>query len=248
MPKQLLVKNFVKSLLLVFVLSFPITEVSAQVQQYEKADFMFSNADLKSVLMTLADQMKVNLLFDSSVKTAPIKFEHKNMMMREAFDKLLEQAELASIPFDRSIIVVFQNTPEIAQRIQEASIWTISDLKQGRGKHELNQNDDWLKMLKESGRSESLMRYSLKNVSLKAAVATLARQLDFVVMFDESVKNEKFDLVFSSATPIKVVESVFSSQKLRARILDERTIIVFADSADKYEKLLPWTANLSLKN
>jgi hypothetical protein len=67
-------------------------------------------------------------------------------------------------------------------------------------------------------------------------------------MFDESVKNEKFDLVFSSATPIKVVESVFSSQKLRARILDERTIIVFADSADKYEKLLPWTANLSLKN
>ncbi len=130
MPKQLLVKNFVKPLLLVFVLSFPITEVASQVQQYEKADFMFSNADL-SVLMTLADQMKVNLLFDSSVKTAPIKFEHKNMMMREAFDKLLEQAELASIPFDRSIIVVFQNTPEIAQRIQEASIWTISDLKQG---------------------------------------------------------------------------------------------------------------------
>lgn len=244
MPNQFSVKKFMKSLLLVFVLIVSLTEASGQIQQYEKADFMFGNADLKSVLMTLADQMKVNLLFDSSVKTVPIKFEHKNMVMREAFDKLLEQEKLVSLPFDRNIIVVCQNTPEIVQRVQEATIWTITDLKQGKVKQEPSANDDWLKILKESDRKYSFRSYNLKNESLKVAAVNLAKELDYVVLFDDSIKDTKFDLKLARTTPVKVVESVFSAQKLRARILDERTIIVFADIADKYEKLSPWTADL----
>ncbi len=248
MPKQLSVKNFVKPLLLILVLIGLPAEAIPETQQHLKADFMFNNANLKSVLMTMADQMKLNLIFDGSVNFAPIKFERKNISMREAFDKLLVQEKLASLPFDRNIILVFEDTPEVVQRVQEATIWTITNLKQAKGKHEPATNDDWLKMLKESGRKDSFRNYDMKKESLKVAIANLAKQLDYVVMFDDSIKDAKFDLKLARTTPINAVENVFTTQKLRARILDERTIVVFAETDDKYEKLAFWTASFRTGN
>lgn len=114
-------KIFTKSISLIFVLIILTTQVKSQSPQYERGDFMFGNANLKLVLTILAGQMKVNLLFDSSVKDASVQFEHKNILLREAFDKLLEQGKLASLPLDRNIILIFQDTPEIVRRVQETT-------------------------------------------------------------------------------------------------------------------------------
>lgn len=248
MLSRLSSRKFAQSLFLAFVLITFITQVKSQSLQYERGDFMFGNASLKMVFTVLAGQMKMSLIFDSSVKDASIQFEHKDILLREAFDKLLEQEKLASLSLDRNIILIFQNTPEIARRVQEATIWTIADLMPAKTKQELISNEDWLKMLKESGRKDGLRSYNLKNESLQTVITKLAGDLNYLPMFDESVKNTRLDLMLHSVTPVKGIETVFSSQKLRARILDERTIIVFAETADRYEKLASWTAILRSEN
>lgn len=242
MPLHLSRKLFVSLLLLVFVLLFLPMQTNPKAQQSGAMDVVFKS-NLKAVLVICADMMKVNLLFDSSVNDKRIEFESKSVTMHDAFDKLLHQEKLASMPFDRNTILVFQNTPEDARRLQEATIWTVKNLKQTTGAKDAVPSDDWLIILQELGRKERPKKYDFRGKPLHISITDLAKKLDYRVIFDETVKDKKLDLEFHDLTPMKAMVSLLLVERLQARVLDERTVLVFVDKTGKYESLKNgWTA------
>ena len=236
MPLRLSRNLFVGLFSLTFVLLFLPVHANPKAQQSGAVDFMFKS-NLKTVLAIWAGSMKMNLLFDSSVKDRRIEFEAKKVTMREVFDKLLHQESLASMPFDRNTILVFQDTPEDKRRVQEATAWTIKNLEQTKGAKDNTPSDDWLKMLQEFGRKERPGKHSFKGKSLRASITDLAKKLDYVVIFDEAVKEKKLDFEFLDVTPTKAMVLLLLAEKLQARVLDERTVLVFVDKTEKYESL-----------
>lgn len=236
MPLRLSRQLFVGLFSLAFVLLFFPVHANSKAQQSGALDVMYKS-NLKTVLAIWAGSMKMNLLFDNSVKDRRIEFEAKKVTMREAFDKLLHQEKLASMPFDRNTLLIFQDTPEDKRRVQEATAWTIKNLEQARGAKDTVPSDDWLKMLQESVRKERIAKHSFKGKSLLASITDLARKLDYVVIFDEAVKEKKLDLEFLDVTPTNAMVLLLLAEKLQARVLDERTVLVFVDKTGKYESI-----------
>jgi general secretion pathway protein D len=88
-----------------------------------------------------------------------------------------------------------------------------------------------------------------EGASLKQAITTLARQLEFNIVFDESFKDSnKFALALNDVTAAKAFDIVLLQSKHIFEQLDRRTIMIYADNPQnrqRLEKLLVKTFYLS---
>ena len=72
---------------------------------------------------------------------------------------------------------------------------------------------------------------SFKDTSLKIALKSLGKQLDLNVVFDESIKDvSKLTIELKDVTMEAAMKIIFIQEKLQARLIEEKTIIVFADN------------------
>lgn len=102
----------------------------------------------------------------------------------------------------------------------------------------------------QSPQSESENRGRIKNVHFvnanqKSVIKTLASQLGIDARFDDSVKGSKVNIDLNDLTMEAALRIVLIQQRLEARLLEEKTIIVFSDdevSREKYKEDKPWPA------
>jgi hypothetical protein len=91
-----------------------------------------------------------------------------------------------------------------------------------------------------------LIRINFKNSTVKIAVSFVGKQIGLKVVFDDSVKDDSLSIELIDVTPEQGLKLIFDEKKLQARIIEEKTIIVYLDdeaNQKKYEQYDLWTAN-----
>lgn len=94
--------------------------------------------------------------------------------------------------------------------------------------------------------TQKLIRVVFKNSTVKIAVSFVGKQMGLKVVFDDSVKDDSFNMELTDVTPEQGLKLIFDEKKLRARIMEEKTIIVYLDDEanhKKYEQYDLWPAN-----
>jgi len=95
---------------------------------------------------------------------------------------------------------------------------------------------------KESGQK---VRRSItfQNILAKAAISVVGKQMDLNVLFDETVREDRLSIELTDVTLEQALKIILEEKKLQARIMEEKTIIVFPDNEakrKKYEQYEPW--------
>jgi hypothetical protein len=93
---------------------------------------------------------------------------------------------------------------------------------------------------------QELIRIVFKNSTVKIAVSFVGKQIGLKVVFDDSVKDDSLSIELIDVTPEQGLKLIFDEKKLQARIMEEKTIIVYRDdevNQKKYEQYDLWTAN-----
>jgi type II secretory pathway component GspD/PulD (secretin) len=99
----------------------------------------------------------------------------------------------------------------------------------------------------ESQASGQKERYIIKfqNTSAKVAIAVVGKQMDLNVLFDETVKDDRLTIELPDVTLEQALKTILETKKLQARIIEEKTIIVFPDNEanqQKYKQHELWPA------
>ncbi len=85
-----------------------------------------------------------------------------------------------------------------------------------------------------------------RDTSLKVALQALGKQIDLNVVFDESVKDSsKLTIELHEVTLEAAMKIIFIQARLQARLIEEKTIIVFADNPinrHRFSEHKPWPA------
>jgi hypothetical protein len=92
---------------------------------------------------------------------------------------------------------------------------------------------------------QDLIRIVFKNSTVKTAVSFVGKQMGLKVVFDDSVKDDGLSMKLTDVTPEQGLKIIFDEKKLQARLMEERTIIVYWDDEanhGKYEQYDHWTA------
>ena len=75
---------------------------------------------------------------------------------------------------------------------------------------------------------DKVARIDYKEVPLKMVIKNLASQLKLNVVFDETFRDHpKYDLELNDVTLEAALKIIFVQQRLAARLIEEKTIIVF---------------------
>jgi Zinc carboxypeptidase len=93
---------------------------------------------------------------------------------------------------------------------------------------------------------QELIRIVFKNSTVKIAVSFVGKQMGLKVVFDDSVKDDSLSIELTDVTPEQGLKLIFDEKKLQARIMEEKTIIVYRDDEanhKKYEQYDLWPAN-----
>src|SRR5215475_13845006 len=83
---------------------------------------------------------------------------------------------------------------------------------------------------------QELIRIVFKNSTVKIAVSFVGKQMGLKVVFDDSVKDDSLSIKLTDVTPEQGLKLIFEEKKLQARIMEEKTIIVFPDNEAKRKK------------
>ncbi|HKQ79764.1 MAG TPA: STN domain-containing protein [Blastocatellia bacterium] len=92
---------------------------------------------------------------------------------------------------------------------------------------------------------QELIRVVFKNSTVKIAISYVGKQMGLKVEYDDTVKDDSLSIELTDVTPEQGLKLIFNERKLQARIIEERTIIVFPDDEakrKKYEQYDPWPA------
>jgi type II secretory pathway component GspD/PulD (secretin) len=81
------------------------------------------------------------------------------------------------------------------------------------------------------------MSISFKDTTLKVAIQSVGKQLNLNVRFDEAIKDsEKITIELRDVSLEQALKIFLVAKRLQARIIEEKTIIVFLDNADNRQK------------
>lgn len=90
-----------------------------------------------------------------------------------------------------------------------------------------------------------------KEVSLKSVIKNLATQLKLNIVFDETFRDEpKYDLELNDVTLEAALKIVLIQKRMTARIIEDKTIIIFADNPTmraRFEEFPVWPAKYEPK-
>jgi type II secretory pathway component GspD/PulD (secretin) len=95
----------------------------------------------------------------------------------------------------------------------------------------------------ESGKKDLIK--AVFNSPVKSAISTLGRQMGLNIVFDDAVKNDRLTIELNDVTIEQVLKTIFEEKKLQARIIEEKTIIIFPDNETNrrfYEQYERWPA------
>ena len=97
---------------------------------------------------------------------------------------------------------------------------------------------------KSSGQKD-LSKITFNSTPVKAAISAVVSQLGLNVVFDDSVRDDRLTIELNDVTMEQGLKIILVAKKLEARIIEEKTIIVFPDNntnRHRYEQYELWPA------
>ncbi len=94
---------------------------------------------------------------------------------------------------------------------------------------------------------KALQTVVFKDASLKAALATMGKQLKINVVYDDTVKDNRLNIELKDVTIKAAMKIIFIQQRLQARLIEDKTILVIPDNEKiwrRYEKYKVWPGDL----
>ena len=95
-----------------------------------------------------------------------------------------------------------------------------------------------------SGKKD-LAKVTFRSMRLKFAISTLGNQMKLNTVFDDQVKDDPLTIELNDVTLKQALEIILVAKKLQARIIEEKTIIIFPDNETNrrlYEQYELWPA------
>jgi type II secretory pathway component GspD/PulD (secretin) len=93
---------------------------------------------------------------------------------------------------------------------------------------------------------------NLKDTSLKAAISSVGKQLDLNIVYDDAIRDsERLTIELKDVSFQQALKIFLIAKKLQARIIEEKTIIVFYDNEpnrQRYAQYDLWPAKADGKN
>lgn len=96
----------------------------------------------------------------------------------------------------------------------------------------------------QNGNQSEKMAFEFKETKTKLVLGYLIRMLKLDVEFDETVQNKPLTMSEDEITVRDFIELVMKQMRLVARMKNEKTILIFADTTqnlEKYQHLPEWT-------
>ncbi len=96
----------------------------------------------------------------------------------------------------------------------------------------------------QNGNQSEKMGFEFKEAKTKLVLGYLIRMLKLDVEFDETVQNKPLTMSEDEITVRDFIELVMKQMRLVARMKNEKTILIFADTTqnlEKYQHLPEWT-------
>ena len=90
---------------------------------------------------------------------------------------------------------------------------------------------------------KNLAKVAFRNTSVKVAISAVGKQMGFEVVFDDTVEEDRITIELNDVTIEQALKTILEEKKLQARILEEKTLVVFPDNEakrKKYEQYEPW--------
>ena len=90
---------------------------------------------------------------------------------------------------------------------------------------------------------KAMENVSFKDASVKAALATMGKQLKINVVYDDAVKDNRLSIELKDVTIKAAMKIILIQQHLQARWIEDKTIIVFPDNETirrRYEQYKLW--------
>lgn len=226
--------QFRKSLpaLLFVLICLPIAGWAQPAEQSKDEDGLmkkiaFKDVYLKSVLATFGKQLRINIVYDEAVKDTRLSIELEDVTMKTAVKAILVQQNLQARLIEDGTIIVFQNNEASRKRYEQYKAWPIVAMPQTTEQRKEAPTQDVV----------------FKNVSMKSALAVLIKQYGMEVTFEEGIKDSRISIELKDVTPKAAAKTILDEQKLQARLIEEKKVIIFQDNEanrKRYEKDKIW--------
>jgi len=104
----------------------------------------------------------------------------------------------------------------------------------------------------EQGKNEDgpVKKIQFKDARVKAVLTTFGKQLNINVVYDDAVKDVNLNIELNDMTMKAVMKIILDQEHLQARLIEEKTIIIFPDTEanrQRYEQYKVWPEDTDKK-
>jgi type II secretory pathway component HofQ len=191
-------------------------------------------------------QELIRIVFKNSTVKVAIPFVGKQMGLKVVFDDTVMDdslsIELTDVTPEQGLKLIFEEKKLQARIMEEKTIIVYPDDEAKHKKYE--QYDRWpAKSPPPASRLRQSKPISFQNILSKAAIAVVGKRMGLIVEFDVTVKEDRLSIELTDVTLEQALKIILEEKKLQARVMEEKTIIVFPDNETnrkKYEQYEPW--------
>ena len=87
---------------------------------------------------------------------------------------------------------------------------------------------------------KALQNIAFRDASLKAALATMGKQLKINVVYDDAVKDIRLSIELKDVTIKAAMKIILIQQHLQARLIEDKTILIFPDNETNRKRYEPY--------
>lgn len=109
----------------------------------------------------------------------------------------------------------------------------------------------WAQSTEQGKEPGKLQNVNFQDASLKSSLKSLGvTLLNLNIVFDDLVKDNKLNIELKDVTPEAAMKIIFIQQRLQARLIEDKTIIIFPDNETilpRYKQYKVWPAEADKK-
>jgi hypothetical protein len=185
---------------------------------------VFKNSTVKTAISLVGKRIGLKVVFDDTVMDDSLSIELIDVTPEQGLKLIFEAKKLQARIIEENTIIVYLDDEAKRKKYEQYDLWPAK-----------------------SPPPESRLRQSkpisFQNILSKAAIAVVGKQMGLIVEFDETVKEDRLSIELTDVTLEQAMKIILESKKLQARIMEEKTIIVFPDNEakrKKYEQYALW--------
>src|SRR5262245_38560354 len=172
---------------------------------------VFKNSTVKIAVSFVGKQMGLKVVFDDSVKDDSLSIKLIDVTPEQGLKLIFDEKKLQARIMEEKTILVYQDDEANRKKYDQSEPWSANQKPQ-------------------DSRHRQRKPLSFQNILSKAAIAVVGKQMGLIVEFGETVKEDRLSIELTDVTLEQAMKIILEEKKLKARFMEEKTIIVFPDN------------------